>query len=539
MKMPSLKQAGADLNAGLLVALVGIPQCLAYAMLSGLPPMYGLATAAIPGMVAAILGRSAWVTVGPTNTTGLIILSSLTPFAALGLPTLLYAMAILTLLAGLVRLLIAYGRFSRIFDFIPEAVMVGFATGAAIIIALMQFDDFLGVSLPRADGPLQQLWLLEQALVASPELSWPTLVVALGSLLLVQVGRKWLPQVPVSLVLLSVVVLLVMLTDSDFERQLVLLGDQVETGGGWPQGVMPIPSLESISQLVLPAFAVAFIGSLELIVILRNNQQSHLLNAELKSQGWANVAGSFFSAFPASTSLTRSVLLEQGGAKTRLAPFIAGVTLVPLIFWGADIIAAIPIALIAALLMSIAISMIKPRQIKVLLRANMETRMLFLVTVFSTILLPFHEAILVGTLLGMSIFLYQSSKPRLERFGVDEQKILVPYRDHKQTVITVSGSLFFAAAKALPDRIVRLLSDSMEFVILDLSQSHHMRFTAAQSLQSLITDLTQRDLQVSIIGLSSVQKRTFERMGFQFPFADDYELERRLIPVTAEQSEKD
>ena len=121
-----------DLNAGLVVALVGIPQCLAYAMLSGLPPMYGLVTAAIPGLVAAVLGRSAHVTVGPTNTTALVILTSLSHWAQQP-ELLLTAMATLSALAGLSRLAIVAFKAERIFDFVPEAVMLGFATGACLL----------------------------------------------------------------------------------------------------------------------------------------------------------------------------------------------------------------------------------------------------------------------------------------------------------------------------------------------------------------------------------------------------------------------
>ena len=154
--MTKLREAlPGDLQAGLTVALVGLPQCLAYALLSGLPPAYGLSTAVVAGLVAAVVGRSAQVVTGPTNTTGLLILAALTPFlgangllAQGGLP----ALATLTLLVGAIRLAAAALGGAQLVRFLPESVLVGFTAGAGILIVAMQLDEALGLSGVRAHG---------------------------------------------------------------------------------------------------------------------------------------------------------------------------------------------------------------------------------------------------------------------------------------------------------------------------------------------------------------------------------------------------
>ena len=268
----SLPRAG-DINAGLLVALVGIPQCLAYAMLSGLPPMYGLVTAALPGMVAALFGRSAHVTVGPTNTTGLIILASLTPWAEQP-DLLLTAMATLTVLAGLSRLLIVALRAERVFDFVPEAVMVGFATGAAVIIALMQLDEFIGTPFSDVRNVVDELVQLSG--LRLPDIEWAAVGLSVFALASVVLGRRYLPRWPIPLMTLVISTALVVWAPWSFIDRWITLEQTTVIADGWPQLATHWPSWSMVQALIIPGFAVSFIGSLELIVTLRNPFRSGL-----------------------------------------------------------------------------------------------------------------------------------------------------------------------------------------------------------------------------------------------------------------------
>lgn len=515
-----------DLNAGLLVALVGIPQCLAYAMLSGLPPMYGLVTAAIPGMIAAVVGRSAHVTVGPTNTTGLIILASLTPWASEP-ELLLTAMVTLTVLAGLSRLLIVLLRAERLFDFVPEAVMLGFATGAALIIALMQIDQFLGV--PSSDVRSVADSVLQLTRVSLSDIEPAALGLATTALLGVLLGRRFFPRWPIPLAVLLMSLALVWFSPFAFIERWITLEQSTTISDGWPPMARALPSWSMVQALIIPGFAVAFIGSLELIVTLRNRQEQRWLRAEIGSQGFANVAGSLVGAFPASTSLTRSVLLDIGGAQTRWAPFIAALVLLPIIFFGADLIRAIPQAVIAGLLVATAISMLKPGQIANVLRANRQTRVLFLVTVGATLVLDFHQAVLLGAALGLIIFLMQTSVPQLRCYAVDANGWLGPVAKSESShcVIQVSGSLYFAAARQLPDRLEPVIRKGTRLLTLDLTHAHQARIAAVQSLLRFSEYCDHQSIELEICGHSEELREIALTMGVCLPFCE-CQFEQRL-----------
>lgn len=508
-----------DLNAGILVALVGIPQCLAYAMLSGLPPMYGLVTAAVPGLVAAIVGRSAHVTVGPTNTTGLVILTSLAPWADQP-DLLLTAMATLTVLAGLSRLAIVALKAERIFDFVPEAVMLGFATGAALIIALMQLDEFLGMPFAGVRNVADEIGLLARVSPASVDL--PSVALALAALLSVTLGRRYVPRWPVPLVTLLISIALVWFDVAGLASTWITLGDSTVVGDHWPSLASRLPPWAMVQALVVPGFAVAFIGSLELIVTLRNRHEQRWLRPELRSQGIANLVGSLVGAFPASTSLTRSVLLELGGAQTRWAPFTAGVVLLPIIFFGADLIRAIPQPVIAGLLIATALSMLKPKAIHSMLGAGRETRMLFLVTTFGTLLLSFHEAILLGSGLGIVLFLVQASQPQLRCLVVADGEWLsaAPSDASEHYVIQISGNLYFAAARQLPERLEAHIPSDAHQLTLDLNHAHHARVSAVQALQRFVEIAKARDIRVGICGHTDSLKRLAAVLGVDLPWSD-------------------
>ncbi|PTY35990.1 hypothetical protein BGP77_01305 [Saccharospirillum sp. MSK14-1] len=532
MKSFSLPSTG-DLNAGLLVALVGIPQCLAYAMLSGLPPMYGLVTAIVPGMIAAAAGRSAHVTVGPTNTTGLIILTSLAPWADRP-ELLLTAMVTLSVLAGLSRLMIVALRAERVFDFVPEAVLLGFSTGAAIIIALMQLDEFLGAPFNGVRTVVDEIYRLTQIEFGIIEPA--ALGLAAAALLSVVLGRRYLPRWPIPLAALITSIALVWFAPWAFIDQWITLEESTVISDGWPQLATQLPNWAMIQALIVPGFAVAFIGSLELIVTLRNRQEQRYLRAELGSQGVANLAGSLVGAFPASTSLTRSVLLDIGGATSRWAPFIAAAVLLPILLFGADLIRAIPQPVIAGLLVATALSMLKPEQIASVLRANRQTRTLFIVTVTSTLVLAFHEAILLGAGLGLVIFLLQSSLPQLRRYAVDQNGWLTAreHSDNGHYAIQISGSLYFAAARQLPERLEPLIPDDAQQLTLDLNHAHQPRIAATQALLRFCELCQHRGIRVDICGYPAELKRIADTLGVRLPWCE-FKIEQRLAGANAEE----
>ncbi|MEM7675646.1 MAG: SulP family inorganic anion transporter, partial [Myxococcota bacterium] len=307
-----------DILAGLTVTLVGLPQCLAYALMSGLPPAYGLSTAAVAGFVAAILGASPHVVTGPTNTTGLLILAALTPFLGAsglideaGLP----ALATLTLMAGLIRLAVALFGGARLLQFLPDAVLAGFTAGAGVLIGIMQLDEAFGIGPFRGGGLWSQITGFQTRFAAGEGLSPPAVLMTFVTVATVALGRRLLPRWPVALLM----IMLSATVTRFFDTGLQLVRDRASVPSGWPPGALPSLDPELWTQFMLPAVAIAFLGTLELTICTRTGGARPDMRKEILAQGWANIAGAFASAFPASASLTRSALLKLGGARTRMA----------------------------------------------------------------------------------------------------------------------------------------------------------------------------------------------------------------------------
>src|SRR5688500_2565273 len=197
--MPDQHRLSTDILAGLTVALVGLPQCLAYALMSGLPPAYGLSTAAVAGLVAALLGRSAQIVTGPTNTTGLLIFGALLPFLATnGLlqENAIGVLATLTFLAGAIRIVTALAGGAHLIRLIPESVLIGFTSGVAILIGVMQLDEALGIPPTQATGFLSQFG---DVVAHWRDVHWAAIAVTVGTAALVELGRRWSPRVPFAL----------------------------------------------------------------------------------------------------------------------------------------------------------------------------------------------------------------------------------------------------------------------------------------------------------------------------------------------------
>ena len=511
---PGRSNLSADLAAGLTVAFVGLPQCLAYAMMSGLPPVWGLSTAAVAGFVAAVLGRSPQVATGPTNTTGLLVLGALTPWlAANGLlaPEGLGVLATLTLLVGLLRVAAAHLGAATLIRFIPESALVGFTTGAGVMIAAMQLDEALG--LP----PLSGRSLLSQLVGIAR--GWHGIqLAALAVTLLTAIGlaaaRRRSPRLPGALILIVAAAALARLLGLDAASGLPLVADRAAVPAGWPPMALPDLRPAVVDALLVPAAAIVLLGTLELAVTAGAGGVRPDMRREILAQGWANVAGAFAAGIPASASLTRSVLLRLGGARTRLAPASGALLLVPFLLFGAELAGAVPEASLAGVLLVIAWQMIPRESFRRLWRATPETRLLLVLTFVATLVLRFEWAILFGTGAGLVIHLARTSAPRL-RLLRPEAGRLVPSADPNAEVVVleVSGALYYAAVPPFASEAERLIPDAARVVVIDLSHAHQIRYSALRALERLADEVARNGAALHLAGVGEETRALIERTG--------------------------
>lgn len=513
-----LETLRADLAAGLTVALVGLPQCLAYAMMSGLPPAYGLATAAVPGLLAAIVGRSAQVVTGPTNTTGLLILAALGPWlGASGLlePAGLPALATLALLAGAVRIAGALVGGAELLRFLPESVLVGFTTGIGILIGVMQLDEALGLSGVRAADLPGEILGLARAVASGQGVRWPALGFAAATAALIALGAKRLPRVPIALVVVLATTALGWALGWDAASGLPLVRDRASLPSGWPPFALPDLSRQTLSALVVPATAIAMLGTLELTVTARGGGAHPDMRRELLAQGVANVGGAFTGAFPASASLTRSALLRLGGARTRMAAAIAAVSVVPVLIFAGAHVGLIPQASLAGVLLVTAFTMLDRARLRRMWKIGSVTRALMIATLVATLVLPLEWAIVLGVVGGLVIHLARTSEPRL-RLLVPEDGKLVPVREGERpsaVVIEVSGDLHYAAVPPFARRARELVPSSAELVVVDLSHAHEVRYAALAAFEELDTELRARGIELRVAGVEERFAETLKAAG--------------------------
>lgn len=502
-----------DLSAGLTVALVGLPQCLAYALMSGFPPAYGLSTAAVAGFVAALVGRSRQVVTGPTNTTGLLILTALLPFLdARGVlrPDAIRVVATLTLLAGVIRIIAAFAGGAHLMRLIPESVLIGFTAGVALLIGFMQIDEALGLRPARATTFLAQLGAIVPLI---ENVQWPAIVTALATVALVVIGRRHSTRAPFALITVLLATLTAWFFDLDARVGLPLVRDRHPVTSGWPPLALPDPDLGLIQSLFVPALAIVLLGTLELAVSARAGGERPDMRREILAQGWANVAGAFAAAFPASASLGRSALLRLGEARTRIAPAFAALATGAILLAGGSTAGWIPQASLAGVLFVVAVRMIDWRAMRRLWDASNETRLLLIETIAATLFLPLQWAILLGTGTALVIHIWNTSAPRIRLLRLTSNG-LVPVAEGEVpevVVLQVSGDLHYAAVAAFEEEVERILPTSARVVIFDLAHAREIRFAALRAFELLAVEAAHDGAELWLAGVDAETARLLER----------------------------
>jgi sulfate permease, SulP family len=397
--LKELKQPGAmraDLLAGLTGAVVVLPQGVAYASLAGMPAQYGLYTAMVPCLVAALFGSSRQMVSGPANAISLTTLALVTPLAAAGSMEYIELVLMLTLMVGLFQLVLAVSGLARLVDKVPHSVIVGFTTGAAVLIANSQLGAFFGLEFPRGRGVLENL----QTLVAHiAELRWPPTLIALLTLLSCVVGRRFGWRIPYMLVA-------VMVGGFSYALGLYLMPEHfaMKTLEALPSAIPPVsvPSINfaAMASLLVPALVMTLLALTEAMAIARayalRSKQSLNTKQEIVAQGLSNLAGAFFSSYPSSGSFNRSGLNVEAGARTPLAAMSASVMLVLILLFVSPLARYLPIVSIAAILMMVAWTLVDFHYPRLAWKANRLDFWAWLLTFMLTVSVSLEWAIIAG-----------------------------------------------------------------------------------------------------------------------------------------------
>ncbi len=510
----------ADIGAGLSVAVVALPQSMAYAILAGAPPVFGLYTSIVSCIVGAAFGSSRHLVTGPTNATAVIFAATLAQRD--GAMELLPAIALYTFLIGLFKFAFGLFRFGRLTNYISDSVIIGFTAGAGILIAGNQLKSFLGVQAEYTPGQGFFPGLLE-TLRAIETTNPYTLAIALGTVAGVLGLRKLNRRIPGPLLACvggAALVYLFQLNDAG-----VAIARDI---GGIPRSLPPLSlfafDLASMQHLASGALAVAVIGLMEATAvttsIATHSGQRINYDREFMAQGLANMTGAFFSNFASSGSFIRSALNYQSGAQSRWACIFSGLFVAIVLLLLGPFGERIPIAVLAGLLMVAAAQMVNRERLLLAVRAGRESQFVLLATLLATLALRIDWAIYLGIALSLLFFIAQSSRTYIT--------LLVPAREKrfrevkieeasdagvkgKVVLINLVGALYFGAASEQVRRIRAITSHGPAAVILRLRRMSSIDSSGLAALKQVHDDLRNDGIPLILCGVDERQYEMLQR----------------------------
>ena len=515
----------ADLKAAVNVSLLAIPQGMACAKIAGLPvEAAGILCAAIGSLLGPVFAHSRHTNLGPTNATALMVFSVLAGFAAADRPVLL---AILSVMAGGMLLLGAVLRMADLIQYISRSVIVGYITGAALLIAASQLPDALGIPPDLRSGQARTFpTLLAESIRGSAHVSGPDLIISAASLLVFfllsrHAQLKKLPCFALTLVLMAGVARLLEWHGFHVHGlQAFSLEDLVPA---FPD-VWDPRTYDRISMLLGPAFAVAFLAALENSVMTKTlasrSGDRPDLNQDMFGCGMANVSSAFFGGLPVSGSLTRSMLNFKSGARSPMSSLLCGLFCLAGALLLGRAVAYIPQAALAALIMGLTLTLINRAHLRICLRATRADAITVVITFVSTLLMPLYIAIFVGVATSIALYLRQASRPSLVEYDFTAEGNLAERptaldRSHPAiSIVHVEGEIFFGAADLFRSQIQQTAADpNLRIIILRMKNARHLDATSVMALQELTEFMRSDGRDLIISGLSKDVYKVLKNAG--------------------------
>ncbi|MBU3739366.1 MAG: SulP family inorganic anion transporter, partial [Rhodoferax sp.] len=392
----------ADLTAGLTGALILVPQGVAFATIAGMPPEYGLYAAMLPAIVAALWGSSWHLVSGPTTAISIVVFATMSPLAVPGSPDYVRLVLTLTFLVGVVQLLLGVLRLGTLVNFVSHSVVLGFTSGAAVLIAISQVRNFFGLAIPRGASPYEVLRdLVLQADRVNPYITG----VAVFTVLACAAARRWTPRLPHMIAGMLAGSLLAALLNVGLGAERTGIGSIGALQIGLPPLSSPDFTPATLRQLLPIAVAVAVLALTEAVSIaramaLRSGQRLDG-NQEFIGQGLSNLAGAFFSGYASSGSFNRSGLNYAAGAQTPLATVFASLALLLILLFLAPLARYLPTAAMAGILFVVAWGLIDRHHIRELARVSRQESLVMGVTFVATLSMPLEFAIYTGVALSL------------------------------------------------------------------------------------------------------------------------------------------
>lgn len=513
-----------DAVAGLIGAIIVLPQGVAFATIAGLPPEYGLYCAIVPAIIAALWGSSWHLVSGPTTAISLVVFASLSPMADVGSPEYIGLAITLSFLVGAIQLTMGWMQLGSLVNFISHTVVIGFTAGAGILIASNQVKNFSGIPVPQGSSFLET-WQYFFTNLSS--INWYVVLVGIVTLAVGMVFKTGFPRIPYMIpAILAGSVLGFFLND---HYGSAMTG--IRTVGSIPASLPPVSfprvDLGTIGMLSSSALAITLLALTEAVAIARavglKSGQHIDGNREFIGQGASNIVGSFFSAYPSSGSFNRSGLNFEAGAKTPLASVFASVFLAVIVLFVAPLAAFLPLAVMAAVLFLVAWGLVDLHHIRSIIKASRAEAALLFVTFVSTLLIELEFAIFIGILFSLALYLRRAAHPAVLRYVPDplhpKRKFSIagnlPLCPQLET-IRIDGALFFGSVEHVKSELLRLESDGKgrKFLLLVCTGISHIDLAGAEMLVHHSKRLRKAGGGLFLSNVNGVVLSVLERGGY-------------------------
>jgi SulP family sulfate permease len=532
-----LQDVVSDALAGAIVAIMLVPQSMAYALLAGLPPQMGLYASMAPLLLYGLLGSSRTLSVGPVAIDSLLVAAGL---ASLAQPGSAQYVALALALAGMVGLLqLGMGalRLGFLVNFLSQPVLSGFISAAALVIAGSQIQHLLGLSMPRTESFFVLIYRL---VIHSPDSRLVPLGLGLGSLLVLfyfrsavgrHLARWWLPEAGRDALTRSGPLVVVVLGTLLVWGLGLHTRAAVKVVGAIPAGLpsVTVPALQwEHWQALLPlAITLSLVGFMESISVAKSlasrRRQKVDADQELIALGMANLGAAFTGGYSVSGGLSRSVVNFSAGARTGLASIITSLLVALTVLWLIPLLYYLPQVVLATVIIMAAISLIDMASFRQAWRYNKAEAAVFLLTFGSVLALGVETGIVVGTVAALTLYLWHTSRPHVAIVGrVGDSEHFRNIRRHHVTTVPhvlamrVDESLYFANTRYLEDVILGAVADTPEVrhVVLICSAVNYIDTSALETLNQLIDDLRQAGVDFYLAEVKGPVMDRLQRAGF-------------------------
>ncbi len=503
------------------MALVVIPQSLAYAQLAGLPAYYGLYASLLPSIVGALFGSSAQLSTGPVALTSLLTAASIAPLAPPGSDAFIAHAVLLALLSGLFQLGFGLLRMGMAINLLSQPVLMGFINAAAIIIALSQLPPLVGMSARQTEHFLLDTWHV----IINLDLMHATSLVFGASAIAILLGfRRFAPRLP------GVLITVALLTAISYAIGFAGLGGRVvgTVPQGFPQFSAPTIDWETTKQLLPAAFVIALISFMEAMssckVIAIQTKRPWDENQELIGQGLAKIAAAFNHTMPVSGSFSRSALNLQSNAHSGISGLVSALVVLLTLLFFTPLLYHLPKPVLAAVIMLAVFNLINFQSFRRAWRASRDDGFAAIITFATTLLFApnIQDGILSGIIASLGLFLYRGMRPRVAIVSLHQDGTLrdaarfdLPPVHEEIGILRLDASLNFVTAAALEDAVLKIERDkpNVKFILLAAGSINDLDATGAELLFKLAQRLRQNGVTLALSAAKKQVQEVIERTG--------------------------